>query len=560
MLEFKCVHCGQVLHAPNHVRGNRAECANCLKTFKVPSNARVTKHQSNSADTGCLSGLMLIFICVFIVPGILLILGSSRFLYLFLTASVLLVCAGYLLKVFICQSYDQTALARKLVRAGLIGLILFSTLGLTNYGIYRYKIYSEESIFQANEIKRLEREEQEKWDHAKAVRKKKIEIDKARKCLVEIQESLDDGNWKHALVLLHHVCLLPGLETDIKTTEKINILSDIIVVWMLAEADEARKSNDLNLAQSLLHEASREKYISQHSRDELASMLTDVNTSLADSLKDISIAGQDIAQLEKQREPLTRLANQKYLNKSSRQHLFEQLKQINNELAVKKLDQSLVAIKDNDFAKARELVDKVVSENNMDQKLHQQAILFKNRIRMATDKQFNLDHLVQFNIGYLLRIKMDGIVPPSLHVGLKQLDDQVHKLVMLNIEEAIALKREIEKSRLALFAEEEQNRRLKEEQRKQKINSQFRRNGAHIQLEQYLLKHANDPDSYEHDSTSYQDKGTFLVVITHYRAKNQFGGLVKSVAQAHIRTEDGKIIGEVMDITPQSDLRQTLSP
>ena len=42
----------------------------------------------------------------------------------------------------------------------------------------------------------------------------------------------------------------------------------------------------------------------------------------------------------------------------------------------------------------------------------------------------------------------------------------------------------------------------------------------------------NDPDSYEHDETRYIDNGDHLVVITSFRGKNAFGGVVRNAVTA----------------------------
>lgn len=49
--------------------------------------------------------------------------------------------------------------------------------------------------------------------------------------------------------------------------------------------------------------------------------------------------------------------------------------------------------------------------------------------------------------------------------------------------------------------------------------------GEHRKLTELLKSSLKDPDSYEHEKTIYVDKGSYLVVITTYRAKNSFGAL-----------------------------------
>jgi hypothetical protein len=57
-----------------------------------------------------------------------------------------------------------------------------------------------------------------------------------------------------------------------------------------------------------------------------------------------------------------------------------------------------------------------------------------------------------------------------------------------------------------------------------KIAAQFSAwNGAHIKLENYIKKNMNEPSSYEHVKTTYDDKGDYLLVITTFRGKNSLG-------------------------------------
>jgi len=66
-------------------------------------------------------------------------------------------------------------------------------------------------------------------------------------------------------------------------------------------------------------------------------------------------------------------------------------------------------------------------------------------------------------------------------------------------------------------------------------------------LESYIKRNMNDPGSFEHVETRYEDKGDHLIVITKFRGKNAFGGMVINSMMAkvdidgniqHIFTED----------------------
>jgi len=80
------------------------------------------------------------------------------------------------------------------------------------------------------------------------------------------------------------------------------------------------------------------------------------------------------------------------------------------------------------------------------------------------------------------------------------------------------------------------------ELRKQRIEKQFSPwDGSHIQLTKLIKQHMNDPDSFKHDSTSYWDMGDHLVVITHFRGRNAYGGMVRHWVKAKVDL-DGKVL------------------
>lgn len=75
--------------------------------------------------------------------------------------------------------------------------------------------------------------------------------------------------------------------------------------------------------------------------------------------------------------------------------------------------------------------------------------------------------------------------------------------------------------------------------------------GSHNQLERYVKKHMNDPDSYEHIETRYRVVQTkterHAEIFTSFRGKNAFGGVVKNSIMAKTNLDTG----EVMEIIEQ---------
>lgn len=65
--------------------------------------------------------------------------------------------------------------------------------------------------------------------------------------------------------------------------------------------------------------------------------------------------------------------------------------------------------------------------------------------------------------------------------------------------------------------------------------------GSHRKLEQLVKAALNDPDSYEHETTTYRDTGSTLIVRMVYRARNAFGGYVRGSVLAECAI-DGTVI------------------
>jgi hypothetical protein len=92
-----------------------------------------------------------------------------------------------------------------------------------------------------------------------------------------------------------------------------------------------------------------------------------------------------------------------------------------------------------------------------------------------------------------------------------------------------------------LAQQAEQKRQQAAVLRKQFIERQFSQwNGAHMELERAIKDTMKNPDSYEHVSTRYIDKGNSIIVLTKFRGTNSFGAIVPSVVRAEI-DDSGRI-------------------
>jgi len=82
----------------------------------------------------------------------------------------------------------------------------------------------------------------------------------------------------------------------------------------------------------------------------------------------------------------------------------------------------------------------------------------------------------------------------------------------------------------------------KEEIRKQELQSQFSLwDGSHIKLEKLIKQSLNDPNSYEHIRTTYNDEDSVLIVLLQYRANNLFGGKIPKSVKAMVNM-DGDVL------------------
>ncbi|MFZ5988083.1 MAG: hypothetical protein ACOYWZ_13295 [Bacillota bacterium] len=97
---------------------------------------------------------------------------------------------------------------------------------------------------------------------------------------------------------------------------------------------------------------------------------------------------------------------------------------------------------------------------------------------------------------------------------------------------------------VSLFSDNKnpQKEEVKVETRQEKIEKQFNPwDGSHLALTQYIKDSMNDPKSYEHIKTTYSDMGDHLVIMTEFRGKNAFGGVVRNYVKAKVDLE-GNII------------------
>jgi len=72
--------------------------------------------------------------------------------------------------------------------------------------------------------------------------------------------------------------------------------------------------------------------------------------------------------------------------------------------------------------------------------------------------------------------------------------------------------------------------------------------GSHKKLEKYIKSRLRDPSSYEHIDTTYEKRGSSVMVQTVFRAKNGFGGMTEGNVIAET-SGDGTILNIISENT-----------
>ena len=139
--------------------------------------------------------------------------------------------------------------------------------------------------------------------------------------------------------------------------------------------------------------------------------------------------------------------------------------------------------------------------------------------------------IVVLGLGYLLTVGVP-LNEPLIRAQIAKLDPDDHDgIVRLN-------------TKLLAVAPEDKAAPTEIERSKRQLEILAGFNGpkgSHIELEKVIKSAMNDPESYEHISTTYTDKEDFLIVVTEYRGKNAFGGKVPGTVTAAV-TVSGIVI------------------
>lgn len=157
--------------------------------------------------------------------------------------------------------------------------------------------------------------------------------------------------------------------------------------------------------------------------------------------------------------------------------------------------------------------------------------------------------------GYLIfaLITLSGIIGYNQY---RETEAQKHQKIIAEQQQRKAEKEQKRIARAEAAKKRNAERRAEKEKQRQAMTPQQIRqekiekafspwDGSHRQLTRLIKKLMNDPESYDHDRTTYIDKGDYIIVTTYFRGANKFGGIVRNWVKAKA-TINGDII-EVLD-------------
>lgn len=208
------------------------------------------------------------------------------------------------------------------------------------------------------------------------------------------------------------------------------------------------------------------------------------------------------------------------------------------------VNQAEIFIKENKISEALAALDKsqelntVKSENpafELEEKIMklQSSEFLKKTLLDMSDSDFDLLQKGELKTSFINHEEINKLFLKKLQENADQRSVYISELEELRKKE----KEEAEKKKLE----------DKARARKEMIEKQFSFiDGSHKKLTKLIKNSMNDPNSYEHVETKYWDMKDHLIVITTFRGKNVFGGVVKSTVKAKVSLD-----GESIEILEQ---------
>jgi hypothetical protein len=215
--------------------------------------------------------------------------------------------------------------------------------------------------------------------------------------------------------------------------------------------------------------------------------------------------------------------------------------QLNEEKEADKIvQQSIVAVSNNNFSKANKLLDEA---EQIYRSSDNKAVKVENNLNKLNSESFLKTSLLNLSEEELSSLKAGRLNKTILE------NDTLNRVFIAKMQKNAGLRAEFIKEkekqkRIERERELERKKEAKAAAREKKIEDQFSAwDGSHRKLEDFIKKNINDPDSYEHVKTVYWDRGDFLVVKTTFRGNNAFGGKVKNSVRAKVSLD-----GEILEI------------
>jgi TolA-binding protein len=158
-------------------------------------------------------------------------------------------------------------------------------------------------------------------------------------------------------------------------------------------------------------------------------------------------------------------------------------------------------------------------------------------------------------LGLFTLIAIGAMVAPQEEEEIRQVEEiQVEEISeeqkLANEEERL---RRIEQREAEALEQQKQEEEQREEERKRQEEEAYQKqiedqfspwDGSHTKLTRLIKERLNDPKSYDHTKTTYKIEGDDILILTDFRAKNAFGGIVQSsvIGKASIDGENVEIV------------------
>lgn len=166
------------------------------------------------------------------------------------------------------------------------------------------------------------------------------------------------------------------------------------------------------------------------------------------------------------------------------------------------------------------------------------AVILENELTKYKSESFAKETLASMSDEEFEKLKNNSL--SKNYLTQTKLNSEFIQLMKTKAPEREKIIKEIkEKRERERIARELENARKEKEEfnknRKENIEKQFSPwDGSHPKLSRMIKENCRNPDSYEHIETRFRDDGSYIFVITKYRAENGFGGMSIGTVSANV--------------------------